>query len=603
MALLQSRQQKLKQREKDLLQQSRAKTAAREAAKSASTPSGGFSYLDQGKLGQVYDTQSSADQQRAISGGAKYFEDTGTFLGTLGSSSGRGTAPASYGSASTSRTPTSRTTSEGANRGEAGRSSLGTDTVKTRFDGTDTQVDRTAGVRVDPMQQYMNMFSTSPADRMKAVRDSLSKDRRTQIDSIEKKYNEQVRDEEAAGKEDLARMRSMNLRAGLGGSDFGAANKQAVRSNTRQNIGAIEANKDIEIGGVLDTLDQLANQRFQLEEQAMQSDFSNMMAIEEYRVAQREQATEQIASLGKAGFDVATIKERDPQLYESMSAASGMGDVEMEAVINNAKATANKVDYQYKVAGNKLIAFGVDPMTGTLKMLEQEVDIPENYGITTMPDGTVLAVPDNFDGDVTKIKTIGNYAKPVVSSGDSSNGLTPYQQFSATQNLKKTTQTLTEAQRELQRQVGIMNETWSRLSRGEAKDLNGTSQAIITTFNKILDPTSVVRESEYDRTPAGQALIENISGRIASITQGGPGLTKESLKELVDLGNTFAINANQHIQQRNLAAREEAAFWGLNPDFVATAPQTVRVQSPDGAVGTIPYEDLDAAISEGYIEI
>ena len=157
-------------------------------------------------------------------------------------------------------------------------------------------------------------------------------------------------------------------------------------------------------------------------------------------------------------------------------------------------------------------------------------------------------------------------------------GFTPYQLFTATQNLKKTTTKNTEAARELQRQKGILDSTWNRLESGEAKDLNATSQAIVTTFNKILDPLSVVREAEYDRTSQGQALIEAIQGKLAAIKVGGPGLTKASLKELVDLGDQYARNATNFINDTQANARAEAEFFGLNPDFVV-GPSAYKVDT------------------------
>lgn len=162
----------------------------------------------------------------------------------------------------------------------------------------------------------------------------------------------------------------------------------------------------------------------------------------------------------------------------------------------------------------------------------------------------------------------------------SSDGLTPYQQFQATQAIQKTTQTNTSAARELARQGSVLTDTWERFKNGEAGDLNATTQAIVTTFNKILDPTSVVRETEYDRSSAGQSLLASIEGKIAKISQGGPGLTPESLQELVDLGTTYTRNAQASIAAENARAREQAIYFGLNPDFVTTSGSS-QAQSLD----------------------
>lgn len=50
-------------------------------------------------------------------------------------------------------------------------------------------------------------------------------------------------------------------------------------------------------------------------------------------------------------------------------------------------------------------------------------------------------------------------------------------------------------------------------------------QALITIFNKMLDPSSVVRESEYARTPGDLAVLSRIKGQWDKISSGGAGLS------------------------------------------------------------------------------
>jgi hypothetical protein len=56
-------------------------------------------------------------------------------------------------------------------------------------------------------------------------------------------------------------------------------------------------------------------------------------------------------------------------------------------------------------------------------------------------------------------------------------------------------------------------DTISADKKNNKKSLNAASQTIVTAFNKILDPTSVVRESEYARTPEGQSYLERLQGK------------------------------------------------------------------------------------------
>ena len=55
-------------------------------------------------------------------------------------------------------------------------------------------------------------------------------------------------------------------------------------------------------------------------------------------------------------------------------------------------------------------------------------------------------------------------------------------------------------------QVQMMNEGFKNYDVNP----NAASQAVLVTFQKILDPTSVVRESEYARTFDGQAILDRM---------------------------------------------------------------------------------------------
>ena len=88
-------------------------------------------------------------------------------------------------------------------------------------------------------------------------------------------------------------------------------------------------------------------------------------------------------------------------------------------------------------------------------------------------------------------------------------------------------------------------------------------------------------------------MLSTIEGKIAAISQGGPGLTPASLKELVDLGSTYTARAQQSIDEANKRAREEAQFFGLNPDFVTT-PEAYTSTSDLGSEET----DLTALSDE-----
>lgn len=70
-------------------------------------------------------------------------------------------------------------------------------------------------------------------------------------------------------------------------------------------------------------------------------------------------------------------------------------------------------------------------------------------------------------------------------------------------------------------------------------------QALITILNKMLDPTSVVRESEYARTPGDQAALARIKGKWDQLTTGGAALTDNDRDSVLRMARRFSSVAKE----------------------------------------------------------
>lgn len=76
----------------------------------------------------------------------------------------------------------------------------------------------------------------------------------------------------------------------------------------------------------------------------------------------------------------------------------------------------------------------------------------------------------------------------------------------------------------------------ARIGKGS---MNAVDQSLITLLNKILDPTSVVRESEYARTPEGMSVMERLKGYAGRLEKGGAGLSPNEREALYTMINKF----------------------------------------------------------------
>jgi len=93
-------------------------------------------------------------------------------------------------------------------------------------------------------------------------------------------------------------------------------------------------------------------------------------------------------------------------------------------------------------------------------------------------------------------------------------------------------------------------------------------QALITLFNKMTDPNSVVRESEYARTPENLSMINRIKGKVAKIGEGGAGLTGADRQAIVNMAKQMQT-AYQDVF--NTVANEYSDYArgnGIQPNMV-----------------------------------
>ena len=71
------------------------------------------------------------------------------------------------------------------------------------------------------------------------------------------------------------------------------------------------------------------------------------------------------------------------------------------------------------------------------------------------------------------------------------------------------------------------------LTKKDKQSYLAIDQGLITLFNKLTDPSSVVRESEYARTPQNLPMVNSILGALNKVQSGGAGMTDEDRKALV----------------------------------------------------------------------
>jgi hypothetical protein len=120
-----------------------------------------------------------------------------------------------------------------------------------------------------------------------------------------------------------------------------------------------------------------------------------------------------------------------------------------------------------------------------------------------------------------------------------------------------------------------LNEMQVGVNRLEADPI-GASQAVLITFQKILDPTSVVRESEYARSAEGLPLVSRIEGMYDRLVKGGAGVPKEELSAMAETARQFLLGMQHFNDGERQRIEDRAAQNGIDPGYIfgggVTAP-------------------------------
>ena len=153
----------------------------------------------------------------------------------------------------------------------------------------------------------------------------------------------------------------------------------------------------------------------------------------------------------------------------------------------------------------------------------------------------------------------------------------------------------------------------------KAGDMLAGSQAILISFNKLLDPTSVVRESEYARSATGQSALETLKGMAEKLAKGGAGVTLAELDSYRRFGEEVVKNSLESTvgPERKRISRLADRF-GVDPELIFSgrfapqaAPQAAEIASthammaapqaaaPTGQAGPVPQGPIPSGRGAG----
>lgn len=182
-----------------------------------------------------------------------------------------------------------------------------------------------------------------------------------------------------------------------------------------------------------------------------------------------------------------------------------------------------------------------------------------------------------------------------VSTGG---GISPTAEANVINRLTNQWSKATEPARELRRQVGLMDAGLEAARKGDRAQ---GAQAVLVTFQKILDPTSVVRESEYARSASGLSLLQRIRGAAEQVAVGGANMPLAELEKFAALARQMATEQTKYLggverRIKSTADRYKIPHELVVDESIAAAPDAGAATAPSGGgVAGLSYQDYLAS--------
>jgi hypothetical protein len=136
---------------------------------------------------------------------------------------------------------------------------------------------------------------------------------------------------------------------------------------------------------------------------------------------------------------------------------------------------------------------------------------------------------------------------------------------------------------------------------GESGVRGPSDQVIGTMFQKMLDPDSVVRESEFARIVLGQSWLNRLRGKVDAAVEGGIGLTPQERQEVLHLTEVLLHEAQKEFNSTYDEFNTIADQLGLDKKVLFGGAKKIEV--PEAASASSGNREIDEGVESARQQI
>lgn len=250
------------------------------------------------------------------------------------------------------------------------------------------------------------------------IQKDLLKASQAEINSINQYAAQQIEALKPRQEERLRETSSVNTLTGLAGStEANRTTEGTVKVNKREND-LVRAEAAAKIQGVLSNVKSKAAELALSAREQFRLDADSAA---KQRAARLEEAVNNAALLAASGVTFEGLQSTDPDAYRSLAESVG-GEQLLKAQFTLNRPQEDILDK--KIENGKYVIAYRNPLTGATRIESVDLGLPPQYTKTIDAGNRLLAIPDKWDGDTTKLITINKGLTPgqAVAGGGAGGG-------------------------------------------------------------------------------------------------------------------------------------------------------------------------------------
>lgn len=248
---------------------------------------------------------------------------------------------------------------------------------------------------------YVSSFQAPKTEEVIAA--EKQKTAQAEIDALNSHYNSLLEDQRVVNEGRSRGTNAISTLTGLAGStEANNASNNTTTLNQRDNQ-KIQNERAVAITGVLSKI------RSEAATEARNSRLDARQSAEDIlarRKTTQEESVKNLQTLAGSGVTIEGLKKSDPSSYKHLADSVGGEEIlKAQFILNRPRNDVVGVPVR---VGNHYVQMYKNPLTGaiTAENIQLPFELPTEYTSFTKMGDNLVAMPNNWDGDVSKLKTV-----------------------------------------------------------------------------------------------------------------------------------------------------------------------------------------------------